>query len=367
MAGLGLVHEGDRLVHRFLMLSTTLPLLLGSIGCSNGTGGAPTRGDSTLPNDTGSSAANSAATGASATGAGSTGSTGGVNLETEVMEDTECESVLPVTFRDFKGAGEPGGHPDFELSARGVIQTDGAVYKGWNDVGCGLVESMLGGDSKPVAFTGMPSTTGLTVKSGIGRQQRVVSGPGCWTEADPMPPGDCNVGTCKPWEFDPPTYEIESATTFNQWYNTIDGVNLEIPQDLILAEDPARPGTYVYDNSQFFPLDGQGFGNTPNEAHNYHFTTEIHVKWQYEAGQVFTFRGDDDLWIFVNNRLALDVGGAHQALVGTIDFDARANELGITAGNAYQMDIFHAERQTFESNFRIETNISCFEPVEIVK
>jgi fibro-slime domain-containing protein len=49
--------------------------------------------------------------------------------------------------------------------------------------------------------------------------------------------------------------------------------------------------------------------------------------------------------------------------MGVIDFDAQAATLGITAGNSYPMDIFHAERQTAESNFRIQTNIKCFEPV----
>jgi len=70
---------------------------------------------------------------------------------------------------------------------------------------------------------------------------------------------------------------------------------------------------------------------------------------------------------FVNNQLALDVGGQHQALEGTIDFDKQASALGITVGQTYSMDIFHAERQTTESNFRIETNIKCFEPVDVVK
>jgi fibro-slime domain-containing protein len=350
------------------MLSAATPLLLNTLGCSDGTG-APTRDGSTLNNNTdGSNAAANSATGASATGIGSTGTSGSVNLDAGVVDDEECGSVLPVLFRDFKGSGEAGGHPDFELSARGVVQPDGAIYQGWNDVGCELVETTLGADSKPVAYTGAPNVNegGPTVRTGVGRQKRVVSGPGCWTAENPTPPGDCNVGTCQPWDFDPPTHEIQSAATFAQWYNTDQSINMEIPLELPLTEDPNRPGTYVYDNAEFFPLDGQGFGNTPGEAHNYHFTTEIHVKWLYEAEQVFSFRGDDDLWIFVNNRLALDVGGAHQALLGTIDFDARANELGITAGQTYQMDVFHAERPTFESKFRIETDSSCFEPVESV-
>src|SRR5690606_31434365 len=49
----------------------------------------------------------------------------------------ECGAKLPVVFRDFKGSGEVGGHPDFELSAT-VKEPDGVKpYRGWNDAGCG--------------------------------------------------------------------------------------------------------------------------------------------------------------------------------------------------------------------------------------
>jgi fibro-slime domain-containing protein len=279
-----------------------------------------------------------------------------------------CGQVLPVIYRDFKGYGEAGGHPDFEASARMFKQMDGAIFKGWNDIGCGLVETTLT-NGKPVAYTGMPETKdGVEVPVGMGRQQRTVSGPGCWTKENPTPTGVCGIGTCAAWTISPPkTYSIKSGSTFSQWYTTTASVNMELPGELTLTETPAGSGISVYDSTAFFPIDNQGFGNTPGQTHNYAFTTEIHVKFTYQAKQKFTFRGDDDLWIFVNGKLALDVGGQHQALEGTIDFDAQASALGITVGSSYQMDIFHAERQTTDSNFRIETNIKCFEPAEVVK
>lgn len=276
-----------------------------------------------------------------------------------------CGSTLAVLFRDFKGYGE-GGHTDFEISAKNIVQTDGAIYKGWNDVGCGLVLSDLGTDGKPV-FNATPATAAGMAMVGIGSQKRIVSGPGCWTEANPTPTGVCGIGTCVAWntppDFAPPAPIIQSTTSFSDWYTTKEGVNVEVPIDLTLAETAPDSGIFVYDSNAFFPIDGLGFGNTTGQAHNFHFTTEIHVKFEYAAGQKFTFRGDDDLWIFVNGKLALDVGGSHQALEGTIDFDAQAADLGITPGTSYNMDIFHAERQTAESNFRIETNIKCFTPV----
>jgi fibro-slime domain-containing protein len=325
----------------------------------------------------GCSAGGSTSEGPSRVGAGGSGSIpvnngtgGGLVLGTSGngngMGGESCGQVLPVTFRDFKGSNEPGGHQDFEASGRNVKNSDGTIFKGWNEIGCGLVMPTLGTDGKPAAYTGAPDTmNGTQVPLGVGKQQRAVSGVGCWTAANPNPTGDCNVGTCAPWTITPPTWSIQDGSSFAQWYNTTANVNLEIPGELMLTETPAGSGVSVYDSTAFFPIDAQGFGNTPGQTHNYSFTTEIHVKFQYQAGQRFTFRGDDDLWIFVNNKLALDVGGQHQALKGTIDFDAQAASLGITVGSTYAMDIFHAERQTTESNFRIETNIRCFEPVVV--
>jgi fibro-slime domain-containing protein len=86
----------------------------------------------------------------------------------------------------------------------------------------------------------------------------------------------------------------------------------------------------------------------------------MHATFRYRGGEVFTFRGDDDVFVFVNGKLALDLGGVHGAETDTIDFDAQAGALGITVGSTYSLDVFHAERHTVESNFRIETSIECF-------
>ena len=98
--------------------------------------------------------------------------------------------------------------------------------------------------------------------------------------------------------------------------------------------------------------------------HNFHFTSEIHTQFTYEGGEVFTFTGDDDLWMFINGRLAIDLGGLHPSLSASIDLDAFAGQLQIATGNTYRW-IFstrNATRPSPTSAFKRPSSASRHRP-----
>jgi len=227
----------------------------------------------------------------------------------------DCDNALEIVVRDFTEK-----HPDFEKYTAQVK---------------GLVKDELGADKKPVY-----ASTGGTAAS---------TGP----------------------------------DAYKDWYNDVDGVNKRLSTKIMFVEQ--SPGVFVFDSTAFFPIDNMGFGNGPMKgglsipgigtigggntpAHNFLFTTEAHTRFSYQGGEKFTFRGDDDMWIFINDKLAIDLGGTHSALAATVDLDADAVKLGLQKGETYAMDIFHAERHTDESNYHIETTIdlSCIENVPVI-
>lgn len=144
---------------------------------------------------------------------------------------------------------------------------------------------------------------------------------------------------------------------FDVWYHDTPGVNETLSLDIPLTEVSGSPGLYAYDGRPFFPIDDNLFGNE-GLLHNYHFTLAAHTSFVYRGGETFSFAGDDDVWVFIAQQLAIDLGGLHQIQSQQVNLDQIAPKFGLLVGQQYAIDLFFAERHTIDSDFTVKTTIA---------
>jgi len=99
---------------------------------------------------------------------------------------------------------------------------------------------------------------------------------------------------------------------------------------------------------------------TPAKMHNFSFTSEVRYWFTYDSSKTYQldFVGDDDFWVFINKKLAVDIGGLHSPAEGSITINtAAATKLGnLQSGKVYEIAVFHAERHTTASTFKLTLN-----------
>lgn len=352
-------------------------------------------------------------------------------------DGSHCAYRLAATFRDFNASGAAGGHPDFQpgYASNGAVQglveelldgdgkpvqsnqasstvaggfmhgqaafaqwyRDDAPSSGpiagtlvlWND-GTGRFVNRWGAHGEQ--WSGPPS---------MGNYEPVTyggpGGTGC-EACTPTPTGMC-YDPCIPYGAGNPQAccaEIPNLTSIQY-----DGNPLFFPIDDavgILSEPRSEgrvPSQYGWSGWPYetevspqydppVPVDqpiATATAPFPSTKHNFSFTTEVTYWFNYTADMhaSFGFTGDDDLWVFLNGHLAVDMGGWHVPTNGTLtiegdEIDATAEletddtghvtksapprhgtaaTYGLVAGYRYAIKVFHAERQAEGSSFRI--------------
>jgi len=144
----------------------------------------------------------------------------------------------------------------------------------------------------------------------------------------------------------------------------VDGNPLFFPIDadpfsadqLEAAQVPSVPAG-LYDATGTWPWDVDAAGN--KRMHNFSFTSEVRYWFLYDKTKSYTlnFTGDDDVWVFINKKLAVDLGGVHTPVQGSVTLDTTtASGLGLADGKVYEIAVFQTERQTTGSTYKLTLN-----------
>jgi fibro-slime domain-containing protein len=247
--------------------------------------------------------------------------------------------TIAATIRDFKfyEAADTTTDPDFENPPLNIGQNGMASsgYSGpWDDDV--IVATQIGSDNTPT-YAGDP-TKGTLTTFGTGA-----------------------AGS--------------AAAEFQNWYHDVAGTNIHVSYPLPIVQNP--DGSLEYDsNAQgalyvatdptqgrgFFPIDdgtpyATAFGDQ-GKPHNYSFTMEIHTVFTYMGGEYFNFRGDDDVYVFINGQLVINLGGVHGPETAAVMVDT----LNLTKGGDYPLDFFSAERHVTGSNILFQTTLGLRAP-----
>ena len=148
----------------------------------------------------------------------------------------------------------------------------------------------------------------------------------------------------------------------------------------------------------FFPFNETSLPGSANK-YNYGFGAKLEFNFRLtKDGTVkdkdgkdvpieFNFSGDDDVWVFIDGKLALDVGGAHSSADGTLNFKtmkATVSDVKASAGDGnpatvtdftlegektaeHTLTMFYMERGMWESNMKVTFNFPDENQLQVEK
>lgn len=119
-----------------------------------------------------------------------------------------------------------------------------------------------------------------------------------------------------------------------------------------------QPSALLTDTLLADPKDPFGRVRPYSYMHNYNFTVEGSAMIQYQgAGESFQIGGDDDLWVFLDDSLAVDLGGVHAPDSVHFDLSSYGASLKWPLGSYHRLKFFQAERQSDGSNFSLSLDL----------
>ncbi len=172
-----------------------------------------------------------------------------------------------------------------------------------------------------------------------------------------------------------------SDTNFTRWFNEVDGKSKSY-LGTIKLDYRSEGSEFSFNKKDFYPLDDVEYDKSEpgnSDGHNHLFTMNFAAPFTalLSGNETFEITADDDTFVFVNDKLAIDMGGIHEATparfvvqengeiyAGVSNEELAYTGINLTRGSDSTIRIFHADRNSTESTFDVkftEMNLTIVE------